>query len=605
MNIFSNHTIKTNIIKITLIVTLLITLSTASICFSFFNRLLSNSLSESTHYTLKLIMNNFSNNMDPILSLSNWCSNKDTISKYLVADDTKSISLVAWQRLKEEYLNNPSAQFIQRIVIGNSSKHYLHTSNLTSTNTFNMVDRITTLPYFDELYNANDFKWIGFVPSLFENSQEQLSIPIIRPVFSPYSSNRIGWCYISISSDILTTSFKNYSIPTDSDLYLTIDNKTYHIIDNTLIEIPTRPIALNTSKHETYYSTIVNKNGKKHTLITVGSKLQGWYLTQSLSEKQFAAQKQVYINLVLIMCCIVLFLGCTLAFYLDRLINFPLSKITKKIQCLSIGDFSYDPSIEWDNELGKIGSAINTLSKDVVQLMETRLENEREKKEIEYQMLQSQINPHFLYNTLNSIKWMATIQQATGIVEMTTALSRLMRSVSKDTKQIVTLQDELSLLDNYFLIQKYRYGGTLSLEYNIESDDLKDCNVLKFTLQPIVENAIFHGIEPKGEAGIITIGAKRLDEDTFCITITDNGVGMSEEQISNILCENNHSNTEFFKKLGINNVHKRIQYTFGIKYGIKFTSVLHQYTTVTITFPYQFISSHSERSVLNDQTFNC
>ena len=168
-----------------------------------------------------------------------------------------------------------------------------------------------------------------------------------------------------------------------------------------------------------------------------------------------------------------------------------------------------------------------------------------------------------------------------------------MRSVSKDTKQIVTLQDELSLLDNYFLIQKYRYGGTLSLEYDIESEDLKNCSVLKFTVQPIVENAIFHGIEPKGEAGVIKITAKKLDSESFCIEITDNGVGMTGEQIANILSGTQSSQPEFFKKIGVSNVHQRIQYTFGPEYGIYFTSIPTSYTTVTIPFPYNFTLPHS------------
>lgn len=161
------------------------------------------------------------------------------------------------------------------------------------------------------------------------------------------------------------------------------------------------------------------------------------------------------------------------------------------------GDFSRDPSVEWEHELGDIGRGINDLSENVSELMEKRLEDEKQKQDLEYKMLQSQINPHFLYNTLNSIKWMATIQGATGISEMTTSLSRLLKSISKGTSLLIDIREELSLLENYFTIQSYRYGGTITMDIQVDNESLYNSEIIKFTLQPLVENAIFHGIEPK------------------------------------------------------------------------------------------------------------
>jgi len=127
------------------------------------------------------------------------------------------------------------------------------------------------------------------------------------------------------------------------------------------------------------------------------------------------------------------------------------------------GRFDPNPSIEWDNELGDVGRGINQLSRSVSSLMDSRLEDEKQRLELEYRMLQSQISPHFIYNTLNSIKWMATIQHAPGVAEMVTALSRLLKSVSKGTRKLVPLEEEFALLEDYFTIQRYRYGGTATL----------------------------------------------------------------------------------------------------------------------------------------------
>lgn len=211
-------------------------------------------------------------------------------------------------------------------------------------------------------------------------------------------------------------------------------------------------------------------------------------------------------------------------------------------------------------------------------------------KQTELTALQSQINPHFLYNTLNSIKWMATIQNAPGIAEMTTALARLMKNVSKGTDVRISLREELDLVRDYFLIQQYRYGGSISIEYEITDEALYQCQIHRFTLQPLVENALFHGIEPKGCAGKIVIRAEKAavtgSRPALVISITDGGVGMSPETIRSVLSGDASPSADFFKQVGINNVDKRIKYSFGPEYGIRIESVVDEYTTMVITLPY-------------------
>ena len=151
---------------------------------------------------------------------------------------------------------------------------------------------------------------------------------------------------------------------------------------------------------------------------------------------------------------------------------------------------------------------------------------------------------------------------------MVTALSRLLKNIAKGSKTIVTIQDEFSFLDDYFLIQKYRYGGAIRLEYKIDDKELLANKILRFTLQPIVENAIFHGIEPKGCEGIITIHLYSDDKTKIKIDITDNGIGMTPELIQKILSEDEPDKSQFFRDVGISSVHKRLQYTFGSTCGL-------------------------------------
>ncbi len=610
MKKYTFHGIKSKIIRISTIFTLVITILIASICLSTFQHLLLQSLSQSTKYNLQLILNTISSDMAPIITLSKWCSSNIQISKYLESTSTNPTPKyydrnryyeevnTAWNRLREEYRNNRSSLYIDRILISNFNKNYLQYASVTSFKTSDIVDTIEAQPYFETLYGGSMKKWAGLVTDLFSENPGAQIIPIINPVYYPYDSKEVGWCYISVSSKLLTRSIENYKIPQDSNLYLTIQDKTYQIQNGKYMEIrPEYALMDDQALRSDKYSVVdvTDENGIKRTMVTVGSSLDGWYLTQSLSEIQFSQQKKVYLILIALISFIVIGLGVSLTYYLNKLINTPLRRINKKIKLIAQGDFSHDYEIEWDNELGEIGKGINTLSTDIVQLMNTRIESEKEKKELEYQILQSQINPHFLYNTLNSIKWMATIQNAAGIAEMTTALSRLMRAISKDIQQIHTIREEIALLDNYFLIQKYRYGGSISLEYHIESDDLYNCQILKFTLQPMVENAIFHGIEPKGESGFIMIDIRRQEKD-IRIEIKDNGIGMDEEQITETLTGNSKNKSEFFKKLGIDNVKHRIQYTFGPEYGLNIASEPGKYTMITITIPYMIIEPDTEVS---------
>lgn len=396
--------------------------------------------------------------------------------------------------------------------------------------------------------------------------------------------------YLYISTRLLTQSLNSETLPSDSHFLLTMNHKTYNLLDPDFNEISyTMTQSQTTSKESCYLTTLIDDNGHKYTYITLPCSVSGWYLSQSLSELELKNQRQLYLYLILPICSIVLLAGICLAIYLNRIINLPIAQILKTISDISNGNFKYAADIEWDNELGDIGKGINSLSNNVLQLMNESIKTEKEKRELEYQILQSQINPHFLYNTLNSIKWMATIQKASGIAEMTTALSKLMRAISKDSAQIVILQDEINLLDQYFLIQKYRYGGTLSLNYQISNQILYQLKLPKFSLQPIVENAIFHGIEPKGEAGVITITSYLVNDQEWIIEVTDNGIGMTNEQINILLSENDHSESEFFKKIGIHNVNQRIKYTFGVQYGLHIESELGHYTTVFIHLPFHQI----------------
>lgn len=217
------------------------------------------------------------------------------------------------------------------------------------------------------------------------------------------------------------------------------------------------------------------------------------------------------------------------------------------------------------------------------------------KRQNEYLALQNQINPHFLYNTLEGIRGDALYAGLDNIADMIESLSEFFRYTNSNMKSLVALEDELSNVDNYYKIQQYRFGKRVNLKVEYDADDeskIMQCQVPKLTLQPIVENAIFHGIEKKIGNGVIRIKieitAKRL-----IITVSDNGIGMSEDRLNEITERLNNSTLDYINSdsetkggIAIVNVNNRIKLLFGEEYGISIYSELNIGTDVEITLPY-------------------
>ena len=591
-------------------ITLLIAAVTVSICFVVFQSFLRRNQIQSAEYNLQVVSHNVSNDMDNIIYFNKWCASSTDIIQYLEGFQTqvkmpsissakaplRSMALNAYNRLKEEFFKTSSSQYIIRAIVSpENCMNYLQVNDKAASSIPRAASTVQDLPYFHELVTADQYVWMGLEDCLYPTSDSSLCIPMARPVKNQYNTETVGWTYLAVSDRIFLDYLKAFPLEPDSLLYITIGARSYQCRDGLFTEASpdytaVREIKTDVLSDSTTVRLIRMADNTTRRLISRPLWDQGWSISLVLSEQDYNAQNQMYLLLIGTIVIIIGLMGLMLAYILNRTISQPVNQIRDKIRLISEGDFSRDPSIEWKDELGVIGRGINQMSENVVSLMDRKVEDEKQKKDLEYRILQSQINPHFLYNTLNSIKWMATIQNAPGIAEMTTALARLMKNVSKGTDVRISLREELDLVRDYFLIQQYRYGGSISIEYAITDEELYQCQIHRFTLQPLVENALFHGIEPKGCAGKIVIRAEKAAGTGSCpalvISITDGGVGMSPETIRSVLSGDASPSADFFKQVGINNVDKRIKYSFGPEYGIRIESVVGEYTTMVITLPY-------------------
>jgi two-component system sensor histidine kinase YesM len=277
-------------------------------------------------------------------------------------------------------------------------------------------------------------------------------------------------------------------------------------------------------------------------------------------------------------------LSIMLSLIISRSISVPLKNMVHTMQSVKEGDLSVVIEDKSHDELSEVSNHFDEMLKEIKDLLETTKFQEKEKRKAELLALQAQINPHFISNTLNSIKWMASIQGAENIEKLIYSLIQMLNaSIGKNDKKI-TLEEELEYLKSYIVIQEFRYYDKFKVKFEIDQET-RHFKLLRFLLQPILENAIIHGIEPLEGQGFILIKAFRDGED-FKITVTDNGVGFSQKRINEVLQEPSKKN-DGFCGIGISNVNDRIKMFYGDKYGVKIQSFENIYTTIEISLPIQ------------------
>jgi two-component system sensor histidine kinase YesM len=275
-------------------------------------------------------------------------------------------------------------------------------------------------------------------------------------------------------------------------------------------------------------------------------------------------------------------LAIMVGFFFTSSIAKPVLDLRSLMKRVEDGDLSVRFSGLPSDEIGELGLGFNEMIERIQSLIDQVYVEQRSKREAEIRILQEQIKPHFLYNTLDTIQWMAQEHRVDDVVSMVGALSSLFRIGLNKGREFISLSDELEHVESYLCIQKMRYEE--KFDYSIRCDPgLRSRQVMRLTLQPLVENAIYHGIKERRGHGTLLVEA-RADGGDLLITVSDDGVGMSEDTLAQ-LEESLEEGGSPIGGYGIHNVHERIRLTFGKPYGLSFTSVFGEGTVVTVRHP--------------------
>ncbi len=337
--------------------------------------------------------------------------------------------------------------------------------------------------------------------------------------------------------------------------------------DNHLVYHPQQRLIYSGVKAERFdlissTSSIQSQIDQGYIYTSVSSPKTGWTMVSVLDTNQLvniSVEIIIFYGLVGLAFSILAFI---ISYVVSKRLTEPLLVLKQSMKQFEEGDFDAKADLTIHNEVAELGESFNTMTERIKALVEQERLIEEQKRLSDLQTLQAQIRPHFLYNTLESIIWMAETGENDKVIEMTSSLSKLFRASTQNAGELVNLKTESDYVENYMKIQKLRYQDRLNFDMQIDSE-LYPAKVLRLIVQPLIENAIYHGIKKIKDPGWVLLFAQQED-NKLMIHVCDNGIGFNRPyEISGM-----GAPLQEGKNIGLSNVHNRIQLFFGTEFGV-------------------------------------
>ena len=321
--------------------------------------------------------------------------------------------------------------------------------------------------------------------------------------------------------------------------------------------------------------------GKQRDVVVKSVGYTGWKLVGVTPKQGFSLNNLKTRLFMVFVIAFFLFLLALINSYISSRITAPIEELEKSVNALEEGALDTEVYQGGSYEIQHLGRSIGDMAKRIQALMEDIVAEHESKRKSEFDTLQSQINPHFLYNTLDIIVWMIENEQKQEAVKVVTALARFFRISLSRGKSIIPVKDELEHVRSYLMIQQMRFKNKFTYDIQAEQEVLSLAS-LKLMLQPLVENAIYHGMEFMDGEILIKVF---IQEERLRFIIEDNGLGMTKEQVQGLLTEKKHSSSRRGSGIGVKNVNERIRLYFGEEYGLFIRSEPDEGTAVEICLP--------------------
>ena len=406
-------------------------------------------------------------------------------------------------------------------------------------------------------------------------------VSIVKAVVDPHDGRSRGVVLIDMKLEVVQDIFKDMKVGQNGFLFI-------EDADGGMVYTPVNPVVYRVRGdwlHGSGVSTVREIKGAGYQIIAQASQYTGWKTIGVFPLNEIMGQVSTIRYYSLIIAGVTVLVALIASFFFTGSIARPVIELRSLMKEAEEGNLAVRFEGGKEDEIGHLGKSFNTMIEEIQKLIDMVYKEQQSKREAELRALHEQIKPHFLYNTLDTIQWMAQEHGAADIVQVVGALTSLFRIGISRGREMISVREELEHVRSYLIIQKARYEDKFDFTISTE-DGVLSCMVLKLTLQPLVENAIYHGIKERRGHGSISVEALRRD-GMLVLRVKDDGVGMSPVKLEEVRAQLNatHPHGEGLEGYGVHNVHERIQLSFGTRYGLRFESALDRGTTVEILYP--------------------
>jgi two-component system sensor histidine kinase YesM len=475
----------------------------------------------------------------------------------------------------------------------------LYTENVTLLNNWTLfkVDNATRSSqwYMDGLKNRGKIEWF-YIPDVTHQNTRYLSL--VREIFFD-NMTFCGMLVVTVNPEYLLDTvsqepFETLIVTGDENI---IAAKDPSLVGKTLGHIDLTGFAAETStdivdaKYKGKDAKIILEN-----VTTDNSKNQFRIISIIPTETITAEARKVNVIAFLII-IVSLLVSIVMIFFFSNVLSKRIGILSRHIRRVALGDFTRTSVVEGKDEIGQLARHFNFMVRNIELLMSEVAEAHHQKnalvikqKEIKFKMLANQVNPHFLFNVLETIRMKAHTNGENEIANTVKSLGQLLRHNLEMGQEPISLADEIMVVRKYLDIQRFRFGD--KIDYNLPPpEETNDCSILPMILQPVVENAIIHGLENKLGKGTVTVrlekGRKHLR-----LTVSDDGIGIELEKLQQLMRSLNEPDDESNHHIGLRNVHQRLQLHYGSEFGLAIESEPREGTKVTIHFPDNGGTSH-------------
>lgn len=402
---------------------------------------------------------------------------------------------------------------------------------------------------------------------------------LAKAVQDPETGEVLGVILLDIRHDIIQSSINGVTIGEKGFVFVMDqeDNIVYTPVNGIVYRVNPKWV-------KAMEPMSVQIQGGSYQIRSELSPYTGWRTVGVFSMDEVMSSVNTIVYILFTCVIISLVLVVIVSFKFSRTLTNPIFKLKRLMKQAESGDLTVRFNFQHNDEIGELGQSFNHMIARIDQLIQMVYVEQENKRTAEMKSLQEQIKPHFLYNTLDTISWMARDYDAEDIVRLVDALTNMFRIGLSHGKDIITVKEEITHVSNYLYIQKIRYKDKLNYVIHVD-ESLYAIEVPKLILQPLVENAIYHGVKAKRGGGTITITGVPEGEN-LVFTVQDDGAGMLQEKVEELNRRmSERSVLDEQKSFGLFYIRERIQLCYGTGYGVHVESALGEGTRVTITLP--------------------